>query len=122
MLFTMRSESNHGQTFENEGTTEMKDLLEKAYEEGHRITVEPSPELQEQLLFGSREYQVLETLNQTYKGNITKMTNSLCLSAGAYLRSSLKNSRLNKEEKELIDRALIQVNRIALINGGFEND
>jgi len=100
----------------------MKDLLEKAYEEGHRITIEPSAELQEQLLFGSREYQVLETLNQTYKGNVTKMTNSLCLSAGASLRASLKNSRLNRAEKELIDRALITVNRIALIHGGFENE
>ena len=76
----------------------------------------------EMMFFGSREYQVLETLEQTYKGNVTKMTNNLCLSAGASLRASLKNSRLNQAEKELIDRALITVNRIALINGGFDYD
>lgn len=96
--------------------------IQKAYEEGHRITIEPSTELQEQLLYGTRAYQVFETLNQTFKGNITKMTNALCYQSGVYLRESMKNPRLSRDEKEQIDRGLIQVNRIALINGGYKND
>ena len=131
MLFTVRSESNHGQTFENEGATEMKiegynkfnqfKTIESAKKHGVEVS-EPQTEI---CTFGVREYQVLETLKDTFQGDKNQMTNTLAYAASARLRLTLGVLSRNGEMPFMrlehdLDLALKTINRISLINGGFD--